>query len=95
MKMTRCKNETPKKFSKRTRKGFTLLELLAVLVIMTALAVIAVPIFMNKSDEAKQIAQKATVTTLEKQADMQKYAYKIFIKYSIKQQVLASSIMRM
>ena len=35
---------------------------------MTALAVIAVPIFINKSDEAKRVAQQETVTTLEKQA---------------------------
>ena len=50
------------------KKGFTLLELLAVLVIIAALAVIAIPIFMNKSDEAKQVAHNETVRTLQKQA---------------------------
>ncbi|HAN09997.1 MAG TPA: hypothetical protein DCP90_05205 [Clostridiales bacterium] len=53
---------------KNDKKGFTLLELLAVLVILAALATIAIPIFMNKSETAKQIAHNANVTTLQTQA---------------------------
>ena len=51
----------------RRKRGFTLLELLAVLVILAALATIAIPIFSNKSDEAKQTAHKANIATLQKQ----------------------------
>lgn len=38
---------------KLNKKGFTLLELLAVLVILAALATIAIPIFTNKGDQAR------------------------------------------
>ena len=46
---------------KLNQKGFTLLELLAVLVIMAALAVIAIPIFLNKGDEARVQSHKANI----------------------------------
>ncbi|HAN09429.1 MAG TPA: hypothetical protein DCP90_02315, partial [Clostridiales bacterium] len=49
--------------------GFTLLELLAVLVILAALATIAIPIFINKSDESKQTAHKQNLTILQKQGN--------------------------
>ncbi|HAN10219.1 MAG TPA: hypothetical protein DCP90_06365 [Clostridiales bacterium] len=52
------------------RKGFTLLELLAVLVILAALATIAIPIFINKSNEAKQVAHNENMRTLQNQAQM-------------------------
>ncbi|HBY20106.1 MAG TPA: hypothetical protein DEG71_03700, partial [Clostridiales bacterium] len=67
--------EKLKKIINKAKKGFTLLELLIVLVIMAALAVIAVPIFINKADEAKQLAQKATMLTLENQA--QSYIWEV------------------
>ncbi|HBY21432.1 MAG: hypothetical protein A2Y24_01575 [Clostridiales bacterium GWE2_32_10] len=50
---------------KLNQKGFTLLELLAVLVIMAALAVIAIPIFLNKGDEAKRQALKANLNEIQ------------------------------
>ncbi len=49
------------------KRGFTLLELLAVLVILAALATIAIPLFTNKGDEARQTAHKANIATLQKQ----------------------------
>ncbi|HBY21214.1 MAG: hypothetical protein A2Y24_01120 [Clostridiales bacterium GWE2_32_10] len=54
----------------KENRGFTLLELLTVLVIMSALAVIAIPIFMNKSVEAKQVAHNMNVSMLESQAQL-------------------------
>ncbi|HAN09135.1 MAG TPA: hypothetical protein DCP90_00795 [Clostridiales bacterium] len=51
-------------------KGFTLLELIAVLVILAALATIAIPIFINKSDEAKQVAHNTNLHMLRQQAQM-------------------------
>jgi len=56
------------KVERKNKKGFTLLELLAVLVILAALATIAIPIFMNKSETAKQIAHNANVRMLQQQA---------------------------
>ncbi|OGO85719.1 MAG: hypothetical protein A2Y22_04685 [Clostridiales bacterium GWD2_32_59] len=46
---------------KLNQKGFTLLELLAVLVILAALATIAIPIFMNKGAEARLQANKSNL----------------------------------
>ncbi|HCC07944.1 MAG TPA: hypothetical protein DEP72_07315 [Clostridiales bacterium] len=54
---------------RNTKKGFTLLELLAVLVILAALATIAIPIFINKSGTSKQIAHNENVGTLQSQAN--------------------------
>lgn len=49
---------------KLNKKGFTLLELLAVLVILAALATIAIPIFTNKGSEARLAAHKANIREL-------------------------------
>ncbi|OGO83482.1 MAG: hypothetical protein A2Y18_07640 [Clostridiales bacterium GWD2_32_19] len=46
------------------KKGFTLLELIAVLVILAIISMIAVPLFMNKSVAAKQIAHNENVRIL-------------------------------
>ena len=56
------------KVERKNKKGFTLLELLAVLVILAALATIAIPIFTNKSETSKQIAHNENVRTLQTQA---------------------------
>ncbi|HAN10183.1 MAG TPA: hypothetical protein DCP90_06185 [Clostridiales bacterium] len=53
---------------RNTKKGFTLLELLAVLVILAALATIAIPIFTNNGGRAREIAHNETVALLQKQA---------------------------
>ncbi|OGO85718.1 MAG: hypothetical protein A2Y22_04680 [Clostridiales bacterium GWD2_32_59] len=50
---------------KLNKKGFTLLELLAVLVILAALATIAIPIFMNKGAEARLASHKENIRVLE------------------------------
>ncbi len=49
---------------KLNKKGFTLLELLAVLVILAALATIAIPIFTNKGAEARLNAHKSNIREL-------------------------------
>jgi len=46
----------------QTRKGFTLLELLIVVVILGVLALIAAPSLLNAADQAKQSAVKANVS---------------------------------
>ena len=47
--------------NKNNVNGFTLLELLAVLVVMAAQAVIAVPVFVSKGNEARLQAHKANI----------------------------------
>lgn len=49
---------------KLNNKGFTLLELLAVLVILAALATIAIPIFTNKGDVARVAAHKENLRVI-------------------------------
>jgi len=50
------------------KRGFTLLELLAVLVILAALATIAISIFANKSEEAKTQSNNVNVQEIQKVA---------------------------
>ncbi len=52
----------------RTGKGFTLLELIVVLIILAALATIGMQIFSNKGGTARQLAHNANVDILKKQA---------------------------
>ena len=45
-------------------QGFTLVELLVVIVILLALAAIAIPVFLNQKANADEAATKATVTAI-------------------------------
>ena len=46
-------------------KGFTLVELMVVVAILAALTVIAIPLFNNKTDDAKKTACDANIRTIE------------------------------
>ncbi len=50
-------------------KGFTLIEVLAVIVILAAVSSIVIPIFTNKSLSAKQYSHKQTLAVLQKQGN--------------------------
>ncbi|OPZ11930.1 MAG: Type II secretion system protein G precursor [candidate division BRC1 bacterium ADurb.BinA364] len=50
---------------RRTPRGFTLVELLLVLVILTTLAAIVVPKFTNRSQQAKETAAQTVISNLE------------------------------
>ncbi len=50
---------------KQSRGGFTLVEILLVLVILTTLAAIVVPKFSNRSKQAKETATLTQISTFE------------------------------
>jgi general secretion pathway protein G len=54
----------------RKRKGFTLVELMAVLMIVALLAGLAAKSFMGQTEKAKVIATKATLKTLHGAVNM-------------------------
>lgn len=50
---------------KRNRRGFTLIELMLVLVILAVLAAVVVPKFSNRSEQARETAAKTDVSVIE------------------------------
>ncbi|MHC4561346.1 MAG: type II secretion system protein [Planctomycetota bacterium] len=55
-----------------TRRGFTLVEILVVMVILGVLAAIVVPQFVDASDDAKEASLVASIQTMRKQIDLYK-----------------------
>ena len=53
-----------KKTTRRTRRGFTLLELLLVLVILGVLAALVVPKFAGRSQQARETAAKSDISSI-------------------------------
>lgn len=50
---------------RRRRSGFTLIELLLVMVILSVLAMIVVPRFTGRSEQARVVAAQSTIASLE------------------------------
>jgi general secretion pathway protein G len=57
------------KGSKRRDEGFTLIELMVVLIILALLATVIVPNVIGKSDDAKQTKARADIATIESLLD--------------------------
>jgi general secretion pathway protein G len=73
---------------RRTREGFTLVELLLVIIIIATLAAIVVPRFAGRSEEARVAKAKADIAILENQLDI--YAQDNLDRYPTTEQGLRS-----
>jgi len=67
--MMKLKTHTLGKGTKR-RSGFTLVEMLLVLVILAALAAVVVPKFAGRSQQAKETAARSQIANIEIALDM-------------------------
>ena len=55
---------------KREQQGFTLIEIIAVLVILGILAVVAVPKYMNMQDQARMKAAAGLISSVQSQLSL-------------------------
>jgi general secretion pathway protein G len=62
----------PVRFARRSRPGFTLIEILIVVIILGILAAIVIPQFSNASSDAKKASLRSTVQTLRSQIALYK-----------------------
>ena len=67
----------------RTRKGFTLVEILIVVVILSVLAAIVIPQFSDASGEAKLSALKSNLQTIRSQIELYKIQHNFDLPSSL------------
>jgi len=64
-----------KKSIVRNKKGFTLIEIIAVLVILGVLAAVAVPKYIDMADQAKVKAAQVQITEMKSSLNLAYYKY--------------------
>lgn len=62
---------------KGTRRGFTLIELVTVIVILGILASVAIPVYLDYSDDAKQSADETSIAAIRTALEL------IYVKHRI------------